>query len=260
MSDPARSIVFEAFGVTAEAVAEDPSRLPEVESALPPGWRAGDPGRVGARFVLGADDEVTVDGELVEPPAAGRGLDRFESKIRAHVALHAPDHVFIHAGMVVRDGRAILLPGPSFSGKTALVAALLRAGAEYGSDEFGVIDRDGLVHPYPKPLSLREPGGYDQTDVTPEELGSTTVRGATPVGLIAVTLFVGGGLWAPIRRDRAGGALALLANAVPARHRPAQVLAAVRAAAATAEVLQGPRGDADETAEALLRRPAQAAA
>lgn len=254
MSDPAQSIVFEAFGVTAEVVAEDPARLPEVEAVLPPGRRQGDPERASARFVLRADDEVSVDGELMTPPAAGRGIERLESKIRAHVALHAPDHIFVHAGTVVRDGRAIVLPGASFSGKTSLVAALLRAGAEYGSDEFAVIDREGLVHPYPKPLSVREPGSYDQTDVTPEELGSAAASSPAPVGLIAVTFYVGRGVFAPISRERGAGALALLANAVPARHRPAQVLATVRAAAVTAQVLQGPRNDADEAARALLDR------
>jgi uridine kinase len=41
----------------------------------------------------------------------------------------------------------IAIPGRSFSGKTSLVTALVRAGAVYYSDEFAVIDRDGLVRP-----------------------------------------------------------------------------------------------------------------
>ena len=64
--------------------------------------------------------------------------------------------MFVHAGVVAVDGRALLLPGGSFTGKTTLVAALLRAGAQYGSDEYAVLDEAGLVLPaYPRPLSIR---------------------------------------------------------------------------------------------------------
>ena len=48
-----------------------------------------------------------------------------------------------------------MLPAPSFGGKTTLVAALVRAGAIYYSDEFAVLDEQGFVHPYAKPLSIR---------------------------------------------------------------------------------------------------------
>ena len=44
----------------------------------------------------------------------------------------------------------------------------------------------------------------------------------------------------------------LLSNTVPARDRSAQALAAVRAAAASALVLEGERGEASETAGDLL--------
>ena len=35
------------------------------------------------------------------------------------------------------------------------MAALVRAGAEYYSDEFAPLDAGGLVHPFAKPLSIR---------------------------------------------------------------------------------------------------------
>jgi hypothetical protein len=52
-------------------------------------------------------------------------------------------------------GRAVILPGRSMSGKTSLVAALVKAGATYFSDEYAVLDKLGMVHPYIKTLSLR---------------------------------------------------------------------------------------------------------
>ena len=65
-----------------------------------------------------------------------------------HVANYAPDRVFVHAGVVAWRGRALVLPGTSFAGKTTLVAELVRAGAIYYSDEYAVLDEQGRVHPY----------------------------------------------------------------------------------------------------------------
>lgn len=252
MTEPARSVVFEAYGVTAAAAVDGRVPPEAFERVLPPLWREGERDRISARFALTPDGEVSVDDRVVTPPANGRGLLRLESMVRAHVALNAPDHVFVHAGTVVHGGRAILLPGRSHSGKTTLVAALLRAGAAYGSDEFAAIDRDGLVHPYPKPLSLREPGEYEQTDVTAAELGADQAREPAPAALIAVATYAAGARWKPAERDAARGALALFENAVAAKRRPGQVLSAVRHAAAGATVLEGLRGEADATAQALL--------
>ena len=64
----------------------------------------------------------------------------------------------MHAGVVGWNGRALLLPGRTLSGKTTLVAELLRAGATYYSDELAVLDARGRVHPFPKPLAIREKG------------------------------------------------------------------------------------------------------
>ena len=76
--------------------------------------------------------------------------------------------IFIHAGVVAQDGVAIALPGVSFAGKTTLVSALVRAGAVYYSDEFAVIDKRGVVNPYPKALSVRAgPGGWASRSINP---------------------------------------------------------------------------------------------
>jgi predicted ATPase len=44
------------------------------------------------------------------------------------VATEAPRRVFVHAGVVGWKGQAILVPGRSYSGKTTLIAALMKAG------------------------------------------------------------------------------------------------------------------------------------
>src|SRR5258705_5309814 len=82
-------------------------------------------------------------------------LNQFESHVQLTVAEYAPRRVFVHSGVVGWKGAAILIPGLSYSGKTSLVAELIRAGATYYSDEYAVIDERGRVHAYPRPLGIR---------------------------------------------------------------------------------------------------------
>jgi hypothetical protein len=245
-------LVVESHGVTIEIAVDEPTLLPSVEAVLPPGWQEGDPAKVTDRLALTRDGQVSVDGATVRVRDDRRtALSALDSALHSVVAQNAPDRVFIHAGVVAGAGRAIVLPGPSWSGKTTLVAALVRAGATYFSDEFAVLDSRGRVHPYPKPLSLREPPAYAQVDVPPEELGAV---GSAPaeVTVIAVTRFSAENELALRRGSAGGGALALLSHAVAARARSAAVLEAVRAAATGAVYLEGTRGEAEPAAQALL--------
>jgi len=61
----------------------------------------------------------------------------------------------LHAAGAARDGRLVLLPAESGSGKSTTVAGLVRAGWQYLSDEACLIDSATLeVQPYPKPVGL----------------------------------------------------------------------------------------------------------
>jgi hypothetical protein len=125
-------------------------------------------------------------------------LDAFESWFRLSVAELTDRRVFVHAGVVGWQNRAILIPGKSFVGKTTMVAELVRAGATYYSDEFAVLDPQGLVHPFHKPLSLREPnGGGNQTNIAVEEIGGTAGSEPLPVGLVLASEFKPGSRWRP---------------------------------------------------------------
>ena len=73
-------------------------------------------------------------------------LDTLESDLQLHVAEQARRRLFVHAGVVGWKGRAIVIPGRSFTGKTTLVAELVRAGASYYSDEYALIDSRGKIH------------------------------------------------------------------------------------------------------------------
>jgi hypothetical protein len=161
--------------------------------------------------------------------------------------------VFVHAGVVAHRGVAIVAPGRSFAGKTTLVRALLGAGATYYSDEYAVVDGEGLVHPYARPLSLRQPGAPGRLRTAPAAtLGAATGERPVPIGLVALTHYREGGTWSPESLGPADAALGLLENAVAARSAPERVTRFLSKAAARAVTLEGERGEADEAAAALL--------
>jgi hypothetical protein len=252
-------LAFEAFGVRAAVSTNRPELVERLRPLLPPGSRPCPASTIGRRFSLIARENGTYDFAL-NGDVLNRGLELelalmlLDSQLRLHVGVKAPDMIFIHAGVVAYRGRAIVMPGKSFAGKTALVAALVDRGATYYSDEFAVIDMRGLTHPYAKALSLREPGRKDwmQTDHSMESLGWTAGSEALPIGAIVVTSYRRGAEWRPRRLSSGEGAMALLANAVPARDRPAQVMRALSHAASEAITIESERGEAEEVAPLLL--------
>lgn len=65
-------------------------------------------------------------------------------------------HLTLHAAVLERNGRALLLPAPSGSGKSTLCAALLFSGWRLLSDELALIEPDsGELLPLPRPVSLK---------------------------------------------------------------------------------------------------------
>ena len=181
-------------------------------------------------------------------------LEQLEWYARLYVAENTREAVFVHAGVVAWRDQAIMLPGSSMSGKTTLTAELARRGAAYFSDEYAVLDADGLVHPFAKPLEVRTDGSWQQRPVEPGALGAVQATQALPVGLVVVTSFEDGATWEPQRLSPGHGALELLKHAPAARHRPDEVLGALTRVASRVPVLAGPRGDAAQTARDILRK------
>lgn len=179
-------------------------------------------------------------------------LERLESELHFAVASNARSALFVHAGVVGWQGRGILLPGPSMSGKSSLVTALLRAGAEYYSDEYAVIDAEGHVHPYAKPLGLRVPGGGTRP-TTPESIGCRIGTRPLRARVIVSTRYEQGACFEPEGRDPSRGLMVLIANTVVMRDRPRFALNHLTPVVGAATTLEGVRGDADEAAAWLLR-------
>ena len=139
------------------------------------------------------------------------------------VAERAPDHLFVHAGVVGWENRAIVMPGTSFAGKTTLVQAWLEAGATYYSDEFAVLDRAGRVHPFARPLSIRDgSAAVDSLRVAgPPPLGAEIGTTPLPIGLVLSQPPTGLVLARrPRRLTPAPALLALMRHTVAARGNP----------------------------------------
>ena len=181
-------------------------------------------------------------------------LEALERNLHLYVAERARRRVFVHAGVVGWRGRAIVIPGRTMSGKSTLIKALVEAGATYYSDEYAVLDERGRVHPFLKPLSMRENGGGRPKKILPEALGGTTGVRPLPVGLVVATSYREGARWRPRQLLPGRAVMALLAHTVSVRRKPERALTTLRQVVADAVVLKGARGEATEVAETLLAR------
>jgi len=89
----------------------------------------------------------------------GELLSKLERDIEGSVMRKLFDHYLIHAGVVARYGKGLILPAGPGKGKTTLVAALLERGFQYLCDDFAIIDPVSLkVLPFPKSLCFEGDG------------------------------------------------------------------------------------------------------
>lgn len=253
-----REIVLEMFGVG--FVLE--TALPELASALADRLPAGAPRPARRacvrRYVVAAaspsHDALVVQCGSRKPArveSVARALDVVVTDLQRTLAHRADGLVFVHAGVVAWRGRALVLPGRSRSGKSELVAALVRAGADYLSDEFAVFDRDGRVHPYARPIALRRADGAQR--VAPEALGGRPARRPLRPGLIAFLRYAEGSRGRTRRLSSGQAVLGLLRHSVAARRRLPLVRSVLVPIASAVSAVSGVRGEADAEAAALLR-------
>jgi hypothetical protein len=255
----AAGMSFVSYGVRVGIRVNKPEILDRLVDRLPPGWkpsRALTVERLYSLIIGGEGPRPNVRRfnilygnveKLLRTMDLDEFLDVFESDVKLHVAAGARRRVFIHAGVVGWKHQAILIPGRSFSGKTTLVAELVRAGATYYSDEYAVLDADGLVHPYSRPLSVRENGKHVKH--TPEMFGGRLGTRPLPVGLVVATSYKSGARWRPKTLSAAEGALELILNAVSIQRQPEKVLETLKRAIPNATILKGVRGEAEQVVD-----------
>ena len=255
-----------AYGVRIGIRSNDRACLKRVCDHLPYGWEPHSSGSVdrlysirlggkGPRPNLDQFNELYGDHiRLARSVHVDQVFEAFESDLRLFVAELARRRVFVHAGVVGWSGKAIVLPGRSYSGKSSLVAELVRAGATYYSDEYAVFDARGRVHPFPKPLEMRHQGNERQTKVDVEELGGATGTRPLPVALVLMTQFKQGATWRPRKLSPGIGVLELLSNTVSARRSPEKALTTLKQVVATAQIMKGVRGECRDIVKSILKR------
>ena len=263
---------FVSFGVRIGIRATDPALLERLSPHFPPGSQVTDvPAFDGFYSVSVAPPDQTGEGDPVYVLSAGgetlaQSADLqelctvFEASIDRFVSLAARRWLFVHAGVVEWGGRALIIPGRSMSGKSSLVAALVRAGAAYYSDEFAVFDPEGGVHPYPRPLSLRGRGGAPPRKCPAEELGGRVGQHAIPADHVVAAEYHHDAEWKPRLLSAGETLLALLDNTVAVRRQPEFALPILRRVAAGATGIQGRRGEAAIVAGELMGERSSASA
>lgn len=257
---------FRAYGVRVGVRVNHAEALDRVRDYLPPQWKPSSSPVVERLYslVIGGNDSQRPNvrrfnllygdaSRLARSLELESVLRSLESDMQHYVAEAAPRRVFVHAGVIGWRGRAVLIPGRSFSGKTTLVAELVRAGAVYYSDEYAVLDSSGRVHPYARPLSIRQDEGTESERRPVESLGGS--RGGQPlsVGLVVVTEYKSGARWRPRLLSAGQGALALLNNTVSIQRNPEAAFPVLKRVASEARILKGARGEATGVVDSILR-------
>jgi len=99
----------------------------------------------------------TVDGQTPFTPLPGnQGFALLEWGMNWCITAQCHQYLTLHAAVLERGGRAIVMPAPSGSGKSTLCAGLAHRGWRLLSDELALIDfARGHLTPVPRPISLK---------------------------------------------------------------------------------------------------------
>jgi len=257
-------ISFQSFGVKIGVQTDSGDLLFEVEGELdkinPGGFEIIDDSQAEHLYEIRQRKnkiiEITKNEELLWS-LAENWLPFLQSQIRLTIAEYAESRVFLHAGAVGWKEQAIILPARSFSGKSTLVAELVKKGALYYSDDFAILDQNGLVHPFHRQISLR---GYEdkfkQVDFSVEALGGKAGSKPIPVGLVLITNYKDGNknkkTWKPEILSEGRGIMEIISHTIPIRYNPKFALNVLNKVSRRAIICKSQRGEAGEFADLLL--------
>lgn len=199
--------------------------------------------------------KMLLDGEVVSGASrsATKFFKFFDAMVRVTVGEYAVDRVFLHAGVVSWRGKGIIMPADSFQGKTTLTAELVKQGAAYVSDEFAVLDAEGRVHPFARPLSMRlDDEGKTPYERTAEELGGTYATEPVPVGTVLLTGYTPGARWRPRILTPGEGVLKMMPYTLSLRYKPNFSLKVLNSVASRAIIASSRRDTAENFAKTFL--------
>lgn len=163
-SGPTSTLRWSAGSVAFELESADPRVLDQARIVFGPWLQDRPDSRPQARFVVAADESAgngrwRVHRKGCEPQLA-HSLDHALMAVEygAIAALHEPDCgvVALHAALLSRDGRGLLIVGPKEAGKSTLACGLWSAGWRLHSDDNALIEPGPWARGIPRRVSLRE--------------------------------------------------------------------------------------------------------
>ncbi len=180
-------------------------------------------------------------------------LNYFESRVTLIIAEYATDFVFVHSGVVGWKGKAIVIPGRSHDGKTTLVAELVKQGAVYYSDEYALFDKNGHVHPFARPLAMRDREQPElRKNITAQSLGGNVGTVPLPLGMLVLTKFKSNANWRPRKLSPGVGVMEMLMHTFPTRVNTQFTLKVLKKAVGSAIIIESVRGDAKIAATNII--------
>ena len=239
-----------AYGVTV-SVESDSDLHDDCLKALPPWFLPGSKaGLTTPKFALtqepdGGHFTVHCPAGSTATPDRDSAVRRLSGEIELYVAEHAVERVFVHAAAVRLHDQIVCFPGRTMTGKSTLSVALCRAGAEYLSDEYLVVDAAGLAYAYPRTPQLRAGTPYTPASA----FGPDEPVG--PVDLVVAVSYDSSRRWDVRAVSGAEVVLTLLSNAIAARSRPEECMDAFAQIATVCRGFTGTRGDAQMAAAEL---------
>lgn len=134
----------------------------------------------GARRWLSPQVMFEIDGDRpFRPFPASQAMPMLEWGMNWCVSNFTNHLLVLHSAVLERNGGAVLLPAPPTHGKSTLCAALAMRGWRLLSDELALVDlASGLLHPFPRPISLKNESipvirGFAPTAIVSEPVRDT---------------------------------------------------------------------------------------
>jgi hypothetical protein len=177
----------------------------------------------------------------------------FDGLVRILVAEFTKEVVIVHAGVVGWHGKAIVVPGDSFFGKTTLIAEFIRSGAEYYSDEYAVFDERGMVHPFERPLAMRSAGPkVVETSTDIAEIGGRVGRDPIPVGVLLFTKYIPESKVNYQFLSRGEAVVRIIGQTIPIRRNSEFAIKVLKNAVSSAIIVESSRSEAREFVRGFL--------
>jgi hypothetical protein len=113
------------------------------------------------------DDELTTDEQI------SFRLVNVEAGVLQYLIDNPADKLTVHSALLARDGKGVVIVGPSFAGKSTLATGLWRAGWTLLADDLCFLNPDAIsASPAPRRVSLR----FGSRPIVGEELWAEIQR------------------------------------------------------------------------------------